>query len=65
MAKAKKTPHTSKYLDELEKAKNQYQQYLEISQIYKIPVFRTDPKPQYAPPSDKNPLTTNKIISAK
>ena len=57
----KATKNSSRYLLELEKVKEQYQQYIEVSQIYKLPIFLPDPEPQYAPPSNENPLTTNKI----
>ncbi len=65
MAKGKGTTDLSKYLAEMEEVKKQYQQYVEISQIYKLPIFQPDPKPQYDPPSDKNPLTINEIVLAK
>ena len=59
------TTNSTKYLDEMEKVKEQYQQYVEVSQIYKLPIFSPDPEPQYAPPSNENPLTTNKITLTK
>ena len=48
-------------LEQLEKVKEQYRQYLEISQIYKLPVAQPEPEPQYAEPSPENPLTNNRF----
>ena len=59
------TQPTIKYLDEMENAKKQYEQYMEISEIYKLPIFQVIPEPQYAPPSVENPLTTNQITLTK
>ena len=56
---------TIDYLAEMEKAKKQYEQYIETSQIYQLPIFQSKPEPQYAPPSIENPLTTNQITLAK
>ena len=61
----KATKNSSEYLIELEKVKEQYLQYMEVSQIYKLPIFSPDPEPQYVPPSNENPLTTNKIMLPK
>ena len=56
---------TSNYLAEMESAKKQYEQYIEISQIYQLPIFQSVQEPQYAPPSIENPLTTNQITLTK
>ena len=55
------------YLKTLEKVKKQYQQYVEISELYKLPtclptqarqVQKEDEPVQYQPPSPEHPLTT-------
>jgi len=52
------------YLRTLAEVKKQYQQYVEISGLYKLPVKKQEEKtPQYLPPSPDNPLTTNRIPS--
>ena len=58
------TTDLAKYLIEIENAKEQYEQYMEASQIYKLPAFQPEPEPQYAPPSRENPLTTNAVTLA-
>ncbi|WP_424947093.1 hypothetical protein [Candidatus Spongiihabitans sp.] len=55
------TADLAEYLIEIESAKELYEQYMEVSQIYKLPVFQPQPEPQYAPPSSENPLTTNVV----
>ena len=47
------------YLQTLEKVKKQYQQYVEVSKIYELPVLKQNLTPKPQPPSPKNPLTTN------
>ncbi len=47
------------YLETLEDVKKQYQQYLEVSGIYELPIFKKEEEPQYQPPSLEHPLTTN------
>ncbi len=60
-----KSENSNKYLLEMEKVKEQYRQYMEVSEIYKLPTFSPDPEPQYANPSGENPLTNNKITLVK
>ena len=59
------TKTKAEYLTEMEQAKAQYEQYLEINQICQLPTFQSLPEPQYAPPSIENPLTTNQITLTK
>ena len=47
------------YLRTLEEVKKQYQQYVEVSKLYELPIYKEDPPVQYAPPSLDNPLTTD------
>lgn len=47
------------YLKTLEKAKEQYQQYVEVSGLYELPTSRTEQQVEYQPPTFDNPLTTN------
>lgn len=47
------------YLKILEEAKKQYQQYLEVSEIYKLPTFQPETDIEVQPPSPENPLTEN------
>lgn len=47
------------YLKTLEEVKKQYQQYVEVSDLYKLPLQESDEKKQYQPPSPEHPLTTN------
>ena len=60
-----KTTGPTGYLFEMENVKKQYEQYIEISQIYELPIFQPVPEPQYAQPSIENPLTTNEITLKK
>lgn len=50
---------SEQYLETLEKVKKQYQQYVEVSGLYELPVFKEEQEPQYQPPSPERPLTTN------
>lgn len=50
---------TGEYLETLEKVKRQYQQYLEVSRIYELPVFQEKEEPQHLIPSLEHPLTIN------
>ncbi len=43
----------------LENVKEQYQQYLDVSGLYELPIFKKDEEPQCQPPSPEYPLTTN------
>ena len=49
------------YLDTLEQVKKQYQQYVEVSGLYELPMQKEDENIQYQPPSPEHPLTTNGI----
>ena len=58
----KKTETGSKdYLKTLEEVKKQYQQYVEVSELYKLPIQKEMETIQYQPPSPERPLTTNTI----
>ena len=46
------------YLKTLEKVKEQYRQYLDVSKIYELPT-RTEEPTECRPPSPEYPLTTN------
>jgi len=50
---------SNEYLKTLEKVKKQYQQYVEVSELYKLPIQKKDETVQYEPPSPEHPLTTN------
>ena len=61
MSERTKTENVSDdYLKTLEEVKKQYQQYVEISELYKLPMQKEEPV-QYQPPSMEYPLTTNAI----
>ncbi len=47
------------YLETLENVKEQYKQYLEVSGLYELPIFKKEEEPQCQPPSPEYPLTTN------
>lgn len=49
------------YLKTLEEVKKQYQQYVEVSELYKLPIQKKEEIVQYQPPSLEHPLTTNRI----
>ena len=49
------------YLRTLEEVKKQYEQYMEVSELYKLPVQRAEEETLYHPPSPEHPLTTNSI----
>ena len=48
------------FVELLEDAKKQYEEYLELSKVYALP-DRQEKAVQYEPPSPNNPLTTNGI----
>lgn len=50
------------YLKTLEEVKKQYQQYVEVSKLYELPIFQPEKEAEMEPPSLKNPLTTNTIL---
>ena len=47
------------YLKTLEEVQKQYQQYVEVSELYKLPIQKEEESVQYQPPSPEHPLTTN------
>ena len=49
------------YLKTLEKVKKQYRQYLEVSELYKLPIQKEEETVQYQSPTPEHPLTTNTI----
>lgn len=49
------------YLKTLEEVKRQYQQYVEVSELYKLPLQKEEQLIQFQPPSPEHPLTTNAI----
>ena len=55
-----KTSHDD-YLRTLEEVKKQYQQYVEVSELYTLPIQKEEEPVQYQPPSPEHPLTTNTI----
>ena len=48
------------YLKTLEEVQNQYQQYVEVSELYKLPIHEEEEPVRYQPPSPEHPLTTNR-----
>lgn len=50
------------YLKTLEAVKKQYRQYVEVSELYKLPIQKEEETIQYYPPSPERPLTTNRIL---
>ncbi len=59
--RSKKEKVSNDYLKTLEEVKKQYQQYVEISGLYTLPIQQEEEPIQYQPPSLENPLTTNTI----
>ena len=57
--RTKKEKISDDYLKTLEQVKEQYQQYVEISGLYTLPIQQEEEPIQYQPPSLENPLTTN------
>ena len=49
------------YLKTMEEVKKQYRQYVEVSELYKLPIQKEEQTIQYQPPSPEHPLTTNRI----
>ena len=47
------------YLETLKQVQKQYQQYLEVAELYKLPYQKQPKKPSYAAPSVEQPLTVN------
>lgn len=64
MSKRTETEHVSDdYLQTLKEVKKQYQQYVEVSDLYKLPMQKESETIQYQPPSSEHPLTTNTFAS--
>lgn len=62
MPKKPKTDTVSEsYLKTLEEVKRQYQQYVEVSELYELPTQKDEDTIQYQPPSPEHPLTTNAV----
>ncbi len=63
MSKTTKATETKQvsdsYLETLDEVKKQYQQYVEVSKLYELPMQKESDAPQYQPPSPEHPLTTN------
>ncbi len=49
------------YLKTLEKVKKQYQRYVELGELNKLPIQREEETVRYQPPSLEHPLTTNTV----
>ena len=49
------------YLKTLEEVKRQYQQYVEVSELYALPTRKETAAIHHQPPSLEHPLTTNTI----
>ena len=49
------------YLETLEKVKKQYQEYVEISKLYELPILKEEETVNYQPASPEHPLTTNTL----
>ena len=49
------------YLKTLAEVKKQYQQYVEVIELYKLPITKPERRVQYRPPSPQYPLTMNRI----
>ena len=52
---------TNIYLKTLEEVNKQSQQYVKVSEIYKLPIQKGGKKIQYQHPSPEHPLTANAI----
>ena len=62
MSEKTETEKTSDdYLKALEEIKKQYRQYVEVSELYKLPIQKEEEPVQYQHPSPEHPLTTNTI----
>jgi hypothetical protein len=62
MCKGSKTDAiTEDYLKTLEEVKKQYQQYVEVSELYTLPMQKEEEPVRYQPASPEHPLTTNMI----
>ena len=52
---------TDDYLNTLKEVEQQYQQYMDVSELYKLPIQPEQEPIQYQPPSLEHPLTTNTV----
>ena len=52
---------TDDYLNTLKEVEQQYQQYMDVSELYKLPIQMEQEPIQYQPPSLEHPLTTNTV----
>ena len=59
--RAKADKVSDDYLKTLERVKKQYEQYVEVSGLYELPVQKEEEAIQYQSPSPEHPLTTNTI----
>lgn len=59
--RAKADKVSDDYLKTLERVKKQYEQYVEVSGLYELPVQKEEEAIQYQAPSPEHPLTTNTI----
>ena len=53
------TKKSDDYLTTLEKAKEQYREYVEVSKIDDLPIFNEEQPIENSPPGIENPLTIN------
>ena len=49
------------YLRTLERVKEQYQQYVEVSELYKLPIGKAERTIKYVPPSPERPLNWHRF----
>ncbi len=59
--KAEREKISADYLKTLEEVKSQYQQYVEVSELYALPTRKETPVVHPQPPSLEHPLTTDTI----
>ena len=52
---------THDYLETLRQVQEQYQQYMEVADLYKLPGQRQTKTPKYVDPSVEQPLTVNSL----
>ena len=53
--------NTADYLNTLEEVKKEYQQYVEVSELYTLPVQEEQEPLESRPASPDQPLTTNSV----
>ena len=59
--KTETEPVPDDYLKMLEKVKEQYQQYLEVSEVCEFVMYLEEKPVRYLPPTPEHPLNTNGI----